>query len=165
MMAVESKWYREPWVWFLVAVPLSSVVVGMVMLTLSVKTFDGLVEDDYYKRGKEINRVLKRDHQATLLGLKADIDWGDNTVIVKLSAAEKVSLPATLRFRMLHATHSGKDIDLELLRTPAGTYFAALPGVPVDGSWHVQLETEDWRLVDRMIWPGSKQITIQPSQN
>jgi len=76
-----------------------------------------------------------------LLGLKADIDWGDNTVVVKLDAAEKVSLPASLRFRMLHATYSSKDIDLELLCTPAGTYL-----LPCQACLLMEAGTYNWKL-------------------
>ena len=31
---------------------------GVVMITLAIQSYSGLVVDDYYKKGKQINRVL-----------------------------------------------------------------------------------------------------------
>ncbi len=53
-----SVWYREPYVWLLIAIPACAVVAGFVTLALAIATDDGLVVDDYYWQGKQINRVL-----------------------------------------------------------------------------------------------------------
>ena len=72
MISVDNKpWYRFPLVWMLVAIPFSAVIMGVVMIWLAVDTDDGLVADDYYKLGMEINRVIKRDQKASELGLSA----------------------------------------------------------------------------------------------
>ncbi len=69
MAQAQTKWYRLPIMWLVIAIPLAAVIVGSILLTISIQTFDGLVEDDYYKKGKEIDRVLKRD-MAALSGLR-----------------------------------------------------------------------------------------------
>ena len=46
-------WQREPMVWMLIAIPASSVLVGMVMLWLAIASYDGLVVDDYHQQGKK----------------------------------------------------------------------------------------------------------------
>ena len=76
------RWYREPWVWLLIFFPLAAVVGGMVTLYLAVTTSDGLVVDDYYKRGKAINRDLARDTVAAQHRLVASLELypGDNRV-------------------------------------------------------------------------------------
>ena len=51
-------WFREPWVWLLIALPASAVLGGMVTIWIAVDSDDGLVVDDYYKRGLEINKKL-----------------------------------------------------------------------------------------------------------
>ena len=75
MMAVTQStpgnWKREPLVWMLIAIPLSAVIMGVVMITLAIQSYSGLVVDDYYKKGKQINRVLARDKFAYELGLAA----------------------------------------------------------------------------------------------
>ena len=55
-------WYREPWPWILMTGPAIVVVAGFTTAFLAVKSNDGLVEDDYYKQGLEINQTLDRDH-------------------------------------------------------------------------------------------------------
>ena len=55
----------------LIGIPLSAVIMGIVMLTLAIQSWSGLVVDDYYRKGKQINRVLARDKLAYELGLAA----------------------------------------------------------------------------------------------
>ena len=64
-------WYREPLVWMVLAIPATAVLGGVVMLVLANATWDGLVADDYYRRGMQINRSLARDAEAARLGLRA----------------------------------------------------------------------------------------------
>ena len=54
-----EPWYKVPFVWLVVGIPLSAVIMGGVILYFSIVSFDGLVVDDYYTEGKKINRVLK----------------------------------------------------------------------------------------------------------
>ena len=55
------NWKQEPMVWLLIAIPLSAVIMGVVIITLAINSYSGLVVDDYYKKGKHINRVIARD--------------------------------------------------------------------------------------------------------
>ena len=68
-----NPWHREPLVWMVLAIPAAAVVAGAVMLVLANATWDGLVADDYYKRGLEINRSLARDEEAVRLGIHASL--------------------------------------------------------------------------------------------
>src|SRR5436309_3188288 len=52
-------WYREPWPWLLAAGPLIVVVASLWSAWIAVKTNDGVVAEDYYKRGLAINQELK----------------------------------------------------------------------------------------------------------
>ncbi len=69
--SIPDNWKREPLVWMLIAIPFSAVIMGVVMITLAIQSWSGLVVDDYYKKGKQINRVLARDKFAYELGLAA----------------------------------------------------------------------------------------------
>ena len=75
------NWKREPLVWMLIAIPLAAVIMGVVMLTLAIQSYSGLVVDDYYKKGKQINRVLARDRFAYELGLAAGFELRDGNRI------------------------------------------------------------------------------------
>lgn len=159
----KSVWYREPYVWLLIAIPASAVVVGFVTLALAIVTDDGLVVDDYYWHGKEINRVLSRDRTAASQAVSADLsfDYGRGVVTARLRASDTVKLPTTVQFALLHATRAGFDRTLELNRTPQGYYHGVLP-LLVPGRWYLQVETEEWRLVGSMRIPDETTVHIVP---
>ena len=48
-------WYRQRWPWLLIAGPALVVVAAFFTLWLSVSSDDGVIADDYYKRGLLIN--------------------------------------------------------------------------------------------------------------
>lgn len=146
-MLQPRSWYREPLVWMLIAIPLTAVIVGLTMLVIANRTHDGLVVDDYYKKGKEINMVLARDQAAARRGLRGDghLNAAAQSVELNLTAAAAESLPEEIRLRWLHATRSGHDRDQLLMRGPRGRYAAAFPDL-APGHWYVQVEALDWRL-------------------
>ena len=104
----KQPWYRHPWVWLLIAVPLAAVIGGIITIYLAVTTSDGLVVDDYYRQGKAINRILARDRAAAEHGLEAHIalDAANNRVTVQL-AARDADMPDALTLAFLHPTTQG----------------------------------------------------------
>ena len=66
-------WYRQGWPWFLIALPATAVVGGIITAVLAVRTFDGTVAADYYKQGLAINEEVERAQLARVLGLEARI--------------------------------------------------------------------------------------------
>ncbi len=80
--ARDMPWYRHRWPWFLMLGPAIVIVAGFYTLWLAIVSNDGLVADDYYKRGLGINRVLERTQRATVLGLHARVDLDDAEVRV-----------------------------------------------------------------------------------
>ncbi len=162
----KSVWYREPYVWLLIAIPACAVVAGFVTLALAIATDDGLVVDDYYWQGKQINRVLSRDRAAATHALSADLsfDYARGMVQAQLHARETASLPPRVRLALLHATRAGFDRRLELDRTPKGNYYSTLPAL-APGHWYVQLEAEDWRLFGSMRVPEETAVHIAPDPN
>lgn len=162
MKPAVSPWYREPFVWLLIAVPLAAVVGGLVTLALAIQTDDGLVVDDYYRKGREINRVLARDEAALRLQLASDIEFDleHRAVRARLVGGPGLERPARMRMKLLHATRGGFDRELELERTPDGSYHALLPSLP-PGRWHVQLEAADWRLVGSAVFPGVSRLLMK----
>ena len=67
-------WQKEPFICMLISFPLAAVLGGFVTLYLAIVSYDGLIVDDYYKRGLEINRVLDREQQAQALGLDMTVE-------------------------------------------------------------------------------------------
>lgn len=157
-------WYREPMVWLVIAIPLTSVIMGLVLLRLALVHRDGLVVDDYYWQGKTINRVLARDRRASELGLASRLELSPDRGLATLSvrAGRDVALPATLEVKLLHATRAGQDKVLRMERVGDGTYRGALP--PLEpGRWDVQVGTDEWRLVGWLQMPGATAARIEPA--
>jgi hypothetical protein len=156
-----KPWHRHPLVWMLIAIPAVAVVAGFVTLWLAITSDDGLVEDDYYKRGKEINRVLERDRAAARYGLEATIvvDPASGAMTVQLLAPRLPQPPAQLEVAFLHATRSGFDQRLVLPRDSDGRYRGRVsPLAP--GHWHLQLAAGDWRLIGVTEVPGPIDLHI-----
>lgn len=163
---LRPPWYRQPLVWMLIAIPASSVSFGIVMFVLAVVSYDGLVVDDYYKRGLEINRDLARDRAAARLGLSAGVtfDSQNRTLRVDLAAQSSQTewLPAKLTLRLVHPTRSGLDRVVELRSYGKGVYSGNLDGLEA-GHWHLHLETESWRILGRMLVPGTGLSDLSPA--
>ena len=51
-------WYRFPLVWMVIGGPGVVVVASFVTLWLAIATPDPVVDQDYYRKGVEINRTL-----------------------------------------------------------------------------------------------------------
>ena len=160
---IETRpWYREPWVWLMIAFPAAAVIGGMITIYLAIVSSDGLVEDDYYKRGKTINLELARDQLAAHRELEAILGINSQTrqVTVRLESRDYVR-PERISLLLLHPTRAGKDQRIELEPGGKGAYIGTV--TPVEpASWHVQLETGDWRLSGRMQLPGQTTLRLVP---
>ncbi|HJW81677.1 MAG TPA: FixH family protein [Acidiferrobacterales bacterium] len=163
-MNTTRAWYREPLVWLIISFPLSAVVAGFFTLYLAIISKDGLVVDDYYQKGKEINLSLARDRAAAQHGLRAGVtlDSAKQQVVVQLNAAKDQHLPDRLDLRWLHATRAGFDRTQMLIRSPDGRYRSAFPEL-APGHWYVQIEAQDWRLQGSLRIPGEARLELVPS--
>jgi len=148
MKNAESKiWYKEPYVWLLILIPFSAVIMGFVMVSLAINTDDGLVVDDYYKKGLEINMALERDRVAKYYGIKADfiVDETGKLITIFLDGNEKFFMPETLQARFIHRTRGGFDKEIIFTRSKQdGNYYAAMPEL-ARGKWDILIEADDWR--------------------
>jgi hypothetical protein len=143
----KKPWRREPMVWMLIAVPAAAVVMGVITLTLAIRSYDGLVSDDYYKRGLEINRAIERDARAAQLGLAAEIELlgAERRLRVKLHAGSGFAAPPELMLKFAYALQGREDHELVLMAVGGSDYSAELPAL-VPGRWYLQLTGADWRL-------------------
>lgn len=153
-------WYRQPHVWLVIAFPALSVIAGVTTLVIAVTTFDGLVVDDYYRRGMQINQELGRDQAAAARGLAAavELEPGAPRFRILLRAAAGEVAPESLHVQFLHRTRAG--FDRALPATPVAAamisapfvYEAATPDL-VRGHWDVLIEAGDWRLLETVVIP------------
>lgn len=165
--SLSRRWYHEPYVWFVLAIPLSSVLVGAVMLWFALQGEDGLVVDDYYKRGLEINRTLSRDVKARKYGLSSAITFNTaaGNMHAMLDADPHFNYPESIQLGLYHATRSGFDQEVNLNRISDKGYSGMLPDL-VAGRWYLAIWSGQWRLTGNMVWPTeSASLTFLPANS
>lgn len=133
--------------------PAVVVVAGLVTAWLAIDTDDGLVVGDYYKEGKAINQVLRREQTAADLGLTAALRFeaAGHLLRVHLRSAGGVdSLPPAIDVRFSHPTRAGLDQQVRLQRGPDGDYVGASTP-PAAASWFVLVQDPEatWRMAGR----------------
>lgn len=147
--SVDKPWHREPYVWLLIAFPLTAVIAGIITFILAVRSDDGLVVDDYYKQGLEINSTLEQDRLSVEYELDVRMQYasGDKQIRLIVSAKNNFSYPDTLRLSFLNATRPGVDQEIILTRHDNNTYLGPNPELG-KGKWHLLIEADDWRLLE-----------------
>lgn len=157
------RWYHEPWPWLLMAGPAVVVVAGAVTMYLAVATNDGLVADDYYKRGLAINQTLSRDATARDLGYRARVEFSTDFSRVVVALEPALSASDQLMLRLAHPGRPALDRALPLTRAADQSYFAAFPALTT-GRWQVTLEdaARTWRLVSDITAPGRGIVELSP---
>ena len=142
-----QPWYRHRWPWLLMAGPALVVVAGIATAIIAVRTDDGVVADDYYKRGLEINAALERQHRAEALGIAATV-WIDVARgRVRVTFTSRVPAPPPARLKLVHRTRAGGDRAVLLTQVSPGV-FEGPTDAAVPGEWLVQLQDErgSWRV-------------------
>lgn len=175
--AAETPWYRQGWPWFLIALPATAVVGGIVTAILAARGFDGPVAADYYKQGLAINEEVARAQLARELALGAEVELvgfadGDRVRVV-LSAAQPLPREAAVRLRLVHPGRPGEDriavlalvdSDPDFGRTVfSGTLQASEGAKPASGDvhWQVILESTKWRIDDSITASGGGRFNLR----
>lgn len=156
MQTVHRPWYREPWPWFLMALPLAAVVASMYTIFLATREPDSVVTDHYYKRGLAVGGDIERERYAQALHLDGSLREEAGRIDLRLNQA----MPEpTLRLRLRHPLSQRKDVDIVLSRSAPGVYGAAEP--PLEAvRYRVHLETPEWRLAG--VWKPGMTVTLFP---
>ncbi len=156
-------WTREPWVWLLICIPASAVVMGIVMATLAVNSYSGLVVDDYYKKGKQINRVIERDRTAWELGLAAQMTIAvDGRLDIAFDPAVQFIPADSIELQLIHATRPGLDQTVVLSQVDSHRWFGQLE-LSGQGRWNLALQTPDWRLTGSLHYPSTQGAGLLPN--
>jgi hypothetical protein len=155
-------WYREPWPWLLMAGPALVIVAGFITLWLAIRSDDGLVADDYYKRGLAINQMLSRALRAEQLALSARAEWGADAARVRLTLTGTGTLPGELRLRLVHPTQAVADQVVELHAIATGVYEGTLAAA-AGGRRVMMLEdlARTWRLAGEAA-SGARVVILTP---
>ena len=154
-------WYREPWPWILAAGPFIVVVAGIYTAWLAVISNDGLVTEDYYRKGLSANQTIARSELASKLGLVAGVRIAGDTLSVRMRASDKsFMMPPTLAVTISHPTRAG--LDQFRVLAGKGDLYSGEVRLPAAGHWLVLLEDErkTWRLMGNVILPANGETMI-----
>jgi hypothetical protein len=156
-----KPWYREPWPWILAAGPFIVVIAGITTAWIAIKTNDGLVTEDYYKKGLAANQTIAQSDRAIKAGLKAGIHVTEDRLTISLSAAEtSFVMPPKLMVTVSHPTRAG--LDQTRLMTRTLEKYTADFHLPAAGHWLVLVEDEakTWRLMGNVVLPAQGETII-----
>jgi len=153
-------WYRQAWPWFLISLPASAVIGGIITLILAVNSPNALVVDDYYKEGLAINQKKHRLASADTMGMTGLLRSDGKQLTLNLTSQPAVTEQA-LVLNIIHSTRAELDRELTLLRTPDGRYAADLPLLR-PGSWYLRLQAGDasWEIRSRITIDGPFQARL-----
>ncbi|WP_437880530.1 FixH family protein [Pseudomonas sp. LRF_L74] len=144
------RWYKEPWVWFILGLLGFSVVQGVSLLVFANQNPPKLISDNYYDVGKGINTSLERENLATALQLQASLTIDNDSGVVSLRLSGK-SQPQQLVLNLESPTQPERDRRVVLQAIGQSQYTGSLPD-KVEGRRFVELigqeNGRDWRLFE-----------------
>ena len=158
-----KPWYKQFWPWFVISLPASAVVAGIITVFIAFDNADSLVVDDYYKAGLAINDQVQLQKNALNYGYAAILKrLPDNRLFLKFDNATPES--QYLELKWIHPVDSDKDFSIILNRQKDGSFqnksinnFA--------GRWYLRLsQADDW-LLKSEISSTSDTVHLTPSLN
>jgi uncharacterized protein len=158
-----KPWYREPWPWYLMAGPFIVVVAATFTAWLAITSNDGLVTEDYYKKGLAIDQTLARSRLAEELGLELHARFtaeGVEMGLAAMSPQKGYTPPKALMMTLSHPTRAGLDQDVRLNEIN-GKYVGSIR-LPASGHWLILVEDEarTWRIMGNVVLPAMGEVVI-----
>lgn len=154
-------WYREPWPWILMSGPAAVVVASFVSGWIALSTADGLVEDNYYKKGLAVGETIAASDKAQSMGLIATLHLTSSQIGLKLKANDpSFSQPQAVLLTLSHPTRAGLDQTVRLSLVNGG--YQGDFRLPSSGHWLVMVEdgNKTWRLLGNVVLPSAGETVI-----
>jgi hypothetical protein len=149
-------WYRNPWVWLIIALPMSAVIGGIATVIITSMNQPDMVVDDYYKKGKAINQELTLYDNAQKLGVTLELKVNEHRIEIK----SPVTYTA-LKVKMVHSTLADQDFDLVLTPNATGTLSSSVEDI-MPGKWQVIVMPMDsaWKVRKDIALPSSIWVAL-----
>ena len=141
--------------------PALVVLASFVTLWLAITSADGLVTEDYYKKGLAINQTLARSERALSLALEIGVSLTGDGVSVRInSKAAGFMPPSQVRVTISPPARAGLD-QSQILTLLDGRY-AGKFRLPAAGHCVVLVEDDakSWRVMGNIILPASGETVL-----
>jgi hypothetical protein len=153
-------WYRQPWPWFLIALPAIAVVGSVITAAIAMRGNDDVVAPDYYRRGLAINQELERLQRAAELGIQVELSatgvFAGDRMTMRVVGRGVVPPDAALRVYLIDRNGAVGTLPMVIARTGAAadgheaSYTGVLPAdLEIgrgDGVARVVVESSTWRV-------------------
>jgi uncharacterized protein len=164
--SAERPWYREPMVWLVIALPMSSIIAGTSLLGFAIHLGGADAVPDSVRRMSQIQiSDLGADQRALAGGMRADlsIDAGTGALRLGISSDEGAAEPesAAMTLLFVHPTEAAQDHRVRLVQ--AGEHWLGRFEGELDHDWQLRLapEGQRWRLEGR-IRPQQTTVSLRP---
>ncbi|MEE9342746.1 MAG: FixH family protein [Gammaproteobacteria bacterium] len=156
----QLPWYRQFWPWFIISIPLATVIAGIATIILAINSPNSMVVDNYYKEGLAINEEKLRFQNAADLGIEGLLRTTASEMILQLSSQQPEN-EEQLELRLVHATRADLDRTITLLHDNGNTYRADFTGL-LAGSWYLHLQPpgKDWEIREKVSVSGPFQARL-----
>lgn len=156
-----KPWYRQRWLWFILSIPICSVILSSIMVFVAVKGKDSLVSDNYYKDGMEINQTIEQDIRARELGLRPLVTVTEDGMALLKFESDALSQQPFVTMNIIHPTLSERDISVKLLPTEKA-YIGDIPN-GLSGRHYLDVYAYDrsWRIREEVQLPLAE-YTLSP---
>jgi hypothetical protein len=146
--------------------PFIVILAGFYTAWLAVSSSDGLVADDYYKKGLAAGETLAKSQRAEELGITVGLSLTSDNIRLRLSArSTEMSMPPAVVVMLSHPTRAGLDQRVVLKRT--GEVYVGAFHLPASGHWLVLVEDDGktWRLMGSVVLPAANETVIGGSDS
>jgi uncharacterized protein len=150
-------WHRHRWPWLLMAGPLAVVVACAASVWVAVRSDDGVVAQDYYKRGLLINQKLRRAATVSAPAPGATLSvTSDRRIHVRL--VDTVPQPERLQLTFARPGDRAHAQRMELAIS-GDEWAGSLPELGT-ARWIVSLQSERWQLPITIVAAPFTELTL-----
>jgi len=161
-----APWYRQPWLWFVLAFPMAAIVWGLTMLVFASTLDTSMVTDDYSKEGRGINMAIARDELARDMQVAGVLDMNGRSAELMLETKDGAADFPYLVLNLYHPTQSDQDRVIQFQQRANGEYTGQVQE-SLSGRWYYDLQgpTKDWRVKGELRLPTKDSISIKASNS
>ena len=164
---MNTPWYRQFWPWFVLALPATAVVAGMVTIYIAFNNADSLVNDSYYRDGLAINQQLAQDLAAERLNLSAKlvIDTVSGELLIEL--AGDFQAVVAIELLLLHPGDEKRDSTIQLNHITDNRFRADLEQLPQQ-RYYLRLQpvgSGEWRLNGEINFSTQTSLVLNHNDN